>query len=1642
MKHKMATQLKRLAFFLLSLTIVLTGIPVIAAAETVDLQGDVDTYDKTGLTRPGYNPGRISAVNLTSVTDITTLADSAAPTAGIYKITNAAGITKLATLVNNGNTFQGKIVYLANDIDMSGVNFTPIGSYTRGPSITETAKPFMGTFDGQGHSICNLQYATSELYVCVGFFGCVETATIRNLVFDESCTFALNVDDGGYNAIGALIGATANVHSTTGTTTVTNFMNRAAVNSQAHAGGVIGRSGLGTVRINVSYFTNYGTINGKNSVSSIIGYGAGGTFSYCVNYGTIIAQNAAGAFSARTNNGYTYNTLINYGAILGAAYAGGILGRFESTAPTATIKNCFNYGPVASTDGSAVLGDLYALQPTVTSTTGIKVTNSGSSTASGYFAGMVWPYDASALTDLNAYDAANPAKAYKITNAEGLAKLATLVNGGNSMEGVTVYLTCDVNMTGVAIAPIGYSQAPFMGIFDGLGHTIHGLSIYSEESMGLFGYTNGAIVQNVIIGADCEFQTTNVNAYIGAIVGHCTNTMLYNVRNDANLSAPGSSLGGIVGYASAAKLISCTNNGNLTSKQFAAGILGDAVSGEVVNVTNNGMVKASRAGGIVGCLTTQKVIFAAAYNHGTIIGQKYAGGFSSYVSVDFDLYNCANYGAVLGESSSCITSLNYNVSRSSTPAIAGSGCKTLNSVGYSKTISDGQKVNVASLLESGVALNIEDYVHATHVGKIKILIIDSAEDMARFAKLINTTTRGVGMTFYLANDIDMSGYTMAADHTVSGSNTFAPIGWCASTKAGNLTNSEVASVGYAMFFGGTFDGQGYSIKNLKLSTDASQNTHFGLFGYLNNATVRNLILDEGCRVTSSVSGSFKMGALAGSANGSVISNVWSRATVTGAGTQIGGLIGRAGNTTFTNCTNNGDVQGLDNVGGFVGFGENVLNYYNCRNAGNITGTTRAGGLTAREGSSGYYVNCVNIGNVTANDFGGAIIGYKWQSGTTYYANCNNYGAISARGVESDALYGKAVDDTCVFEQLADSHFGNIDAYHINQMLDVKYQTKDNGDGTFDLRLVTTVDSLNYNEVVIRFAYENANMGKIDTTFNITKVYSTILGGDITYTPAEKFADTSMYFATYSITGIPNAYKADFTAATKNFIAQAYLVTQNNDKVGDLPIEEIEVPYTYSATIHENGAIIDFGVDSYQYPIGDTGVSVTINYNGWPSVTMDENGVLYAVTSARVTHTCPFGHHVMSKSYDGGKTWTKAVTINDSPVDDRDIGIEYLGNGKMIATYFTAGPAHYLPVGQSITTKDGVVIQGLGTYSGYWNTTTNMNALKAYWSTFNADQLKAREQNVIISYDYGQTWSEPIPVLVSAPHGAIQLSSGELLYVGAYRTPIDLRISNDGGYNWSDVTPVANGSPLSFVEPYVTELPNGRLLAAARAESGQITIDGVKYIGVGIGANGYGVYYGDTDGSGSYTSGEIYYSIDFDKNMTPYGTSKPKTYVYCMYSFYSDDGGQTWTKPKLITDKNGTMLPGSPPEFTVMEDGTVVLSYATRESDDRSEYVILSYDGGMTWDTPIKLITRDPASGTGNDIGYPSTVHLGNGEFVTVYYQCLGGDSFTSFLFTRWRLDSNGAVTGGGSTSTTTPGGLYNPGDTGSAQDDWDDLGWK
>ena len=99
-------------------------------------------------------------------------------------------LINFADAVNTGTDYSDKVVILDNDIDLTGVDWTPIGT---------TTNDFRGVFDGQGHKISNLNVNKPELEG-VGLFGWVKDGSVRNLFVDNAIVT-------GKSSVGVIAGA-------------------------------------------------------------------------------------------------------------------------------------------------------------------------------------------------------------------------------------------------------------------------------------------------------------------------------------------------------------------------------------------------------------------------------------------------------------------------------------------------------------------------------------------------------------------------------------------------------------------------------------------------------------------------------------------------------------------------------------------------------------------------------------------------------------------------------------------------------------------------------------------------------------------------------------------------------------------------------------------------------------------------------------------------------------------------------------------------------------------------------------------------------------------------------------------------------------------------------------------------------------------------------------------------------------------------------------------------------------------------------------------------------------------------------------------------------------------------------------------
>lgn len=240
--------------------------------------------------------------------------------------------------------------------------------------------------------------------------------------------------------------------------------------------------------------------------------------------------------------------------------------------------------------------------------------------------------------------------------------------------------------------------------------------------------------------------------------------------------------------------------------------------------------------------------------------------------------------------------------------------------------------------------------------------------------------------YILMNDIDMSETAPGGDW--DNGNGWKPIG-------GSGENA----------FTGTFDGNGYAVKNMHIYGDITRNGGYGLFGSTSANISRLAVIDcdIDCNIIFEGVGSVDIGVISGnfgSGNSREIAECYT-----------------SGQIKVTIPKNNGTSNTSYNIGGICGILSargSLINSFNAVNVDVNVATNMSkvyvGGILGKL-SPEYCENVYNVGNITvvadedSTVYTGNIFGYRGTSSGTYYLKTlNDYSAYgNANDADGSAL---------------------------------------------------------------------------------------------------------------------------------------------------------------------------------------------------------------------------------------------------------------------------------------------------------------------------------------------------------------------------------------------------------------------------------------------------------------------------------------------------------------------------------------------------------------------------------------------------------------------------------------------------------------
>ena len=499
---------------------------------------------------------------------------------------------------------------LGADIDLLGEEFTPMGT---------SSSPFTGNFDGDGYAVRGLKVAADGY---AGLFGSASGAAFQNLRIEGA-----EIESTGSSA-GILAGSAEKGR-------IESCVVTGSVRGAEYTGGLAGKIS-GT---QVSESGMKGSVEGGAQTGLLTGYAYGGRVSRCRAEGSVKGAEYVGGLIGRLCEGTVLEDSYAAGKVemeAGSTYAGGLVGKSESSyTPKTSIERCYasacmegkGKGLVGGADSNTIINNCY-YDVQMSGITGGRGTGKLTSafTCKDFFS--AWDFEGIwEIVEGESYPylkwegekgirkadkgeiyggAGTEENPYQIRTPGGFLCIPYEQTGSYRM-------TDDIDLLGEEFTPVGTSESPFKGSFDGGGHAVRGLKVAADGCAGLFGSAVNATFKNLRIeGAEIESTGSSVGILAGSaergIIESCVVTG--SVRG---MDYTGGFVGRLTG--SNAKIQESYVEGNITGSSYVGGLVGQ-LSGSIIDSYVKGSVTSSSNSNYTGGL--------AGYSSSSTIKNSYA----------------------------------------------------------------------------------------------------------------------------------------------------------------------------------------------------------------------------------------------------------------------------------------------------------------------------------------------------------------------------------------------------------------------------------------------------------------------------------------------------------------------------------------------------------------------------------------------------------------------------------------------------------------------------------------------------------------------------------------------------------------------------------------------------------------------------------------------------------------------------------------------------------------------------------------------------------------------------------------------------------------------------------------------------------
>lgn len=842
---------------------------------------------------------------------------------------------------------------LESNIDLEGMTWTPVGV---------KSVPFIGALDGNGYTISNVVVSTKSNNA--GFFGYAKNARITDVTFS-------NIQVSGKSNVGAvagyITGASAIIRNCT--------IQEGTVNGSNYVGGIIGSNGSAMTKA-----LEECQVSGEVTAAS--GYAGGlagnlyGTMKQCVFQGTVQSDGWEIGGLAGTAQKATISECYSNSTVSGSGEAGGLVG-WAVSAPV-VIEDSFSLGTVSVSEDSYVAGILansssnsnvirncYSIASIVGTGSVSSIVGGNAYVTSTYYDSQLHQLDslsdydtdrttASMINKENyiswdfetVWDMEQSTYPYlrNVAKPEGITAQCKTVIGKGTEEDPFILTGADdlkdmkyqmsawyklgnsIDLGGMEWTPLGNSEKPFAGHFDGAGYTISNCKVDTGKNYAsFFGYVRDAAIVDLTLE---QISVTGKN-HVGALAGYLSGQYCYmkdcHVKNG---QIKGNCyVGGIIGNnkeLESSILTDCDVSCQIEAESGYAGGIAGALTGKVSKCWFAGTVSSQswETGGIAGVVKNAQI--SQCYSNGVITGCGEVGGIAgSLESGTLTVQNCFSVGTVtstedgkaggiLGNGDSSASVIKNSYSAADIQAQGALYGITKGAVRQENTYYDGEKLE---------AVNLTDYDTSRLTGAM--LCSENFKDW----DFENIWMIEEGITYPYLQGMERPDNITSHSDKISGNGTesspflleqkdqlslfqYQLTGYFKLTQDLDLGEMEWNPLGDRRIpFTGCLDGNGATISNLNVQSDQD---NAGFFGVAKNAQFKNLSIKN-----AEINGKNYVGGFAGSFQGNM-KHCFFQGKVNASGNYAGGLAGAVSSSSIEECGMSGEVEADKYAGGLAG----------------------------------------------------------------------------------------------------------------------------------------------------------------------------------------------------------------------------------------------------------------------------------------------------------------------------------------------------------------------------------------------------------------------------------------------------------------------------------------------------------------------------------------------------------------------------------------------------------------------------------------------------------------------------------------------------------------------------------------------------